>query len=100
MNRTQPLAVKERVVVFESRPYQELPDLKLVRVDCSQSAPGVGTYHVSTVHQISESPTVEERVVDGRAHGDDVRAEKCEQEIGRMVEMVQVLGRQNNHVER
>ena len=48
----------------------------------------------------TRSPTVQERVVYRRAHGDDVSAEKCQQKVRPLVQIVQVLGRENNRVDR
>jgi len=60
-----------------------------------------GTFRVSTVHRDrSESPAVEERVVHSGAHGDDVRAEKREQKVRRLVEIVEIFGREYDDVER
>ena len=47
-----------------------------------------------------QSPTVEERVVDGGAHGDHVGYEVDEQEVGRLRQLAEVLVRENDHVQR
>ena len=38
-----------------------------------------------------QTSAVEERVVNGRAHGDDVSAEESQQEVRRLVEVADVL---------
>ena len=50
---------------------------------------------------VIQSTTVEERVVDGRAHGDNVRTEVDQKEVRRVNDqMTQILGREDNGVER
>jgi len=57
-----------------------------------------GKHATELLAEVVVHPRVEERIVDGGAHGDDVRCEEDKQEVGRLTDRLIVLERQKDHV--